>query len=76
MDRPTEDEVQAVLPLVRHALDVAFIASVGGKANAVVLCAAWQVALIEKAAELAKKTFATSRNDFARAAIEFYQDDS
>jgi hypothetical protein len=84
--RITSEQVQKLLPSVRTYLDDAVKRMVAanypewgdwGSSNADVppeFHAAWQIALIEKAAELAKRTFKTSQAHFARAAYELYDD--
>lgn len=75
MKTVTEAEVRDVLPMIRSSLDTLVDTSVALGIDMNIVNAAWQIALMEKAAELAKKTFATSRVDFALAAKELYDDD-
>lgn len=78
----TEDEVREVMPKVRFAVDLVVnytikdMAECSPEIDIAVVHAAFQVALMEKSAELAKLTFATSRVDFAQAAKELYKDDT
>lgn len=78
MKTVTEAEVEMMLPMVRKALDLAIddtlMVMPGDDRDTV--RAAFQVAMIEKAAALAKLTFATSRADFVKAARELYNDDT
>jgi hypothetical protein len=78
MKTVTEDEVAIVLPIVRKALDLAIDETlmVMPREDRETVYAAFQVAMIEKASELAKAQFATSRVDFALAARELYKDDT
>ena len=74
----TETQVREFLPAIRVALDDALVAMLKDIPDNQIhaLYAAWQLAMIERAAELAKATFATSRVDFALAAKELYSNDT
>lgn len=81
MKTVTEAEVLVVVPAARAAIDdairnVATIENAIRPTDIMTIYAAFQVAMIEKASELAKLTFATSRVDFAKAAHELYNDDT
>jgi hypothetical protein len=77
MKTVTEAEVRIALPSVHTAIELAIdnVLDLIADEHKPVYYAAFQIALIEKAAEFAKKTFATSRVDFALAAKELYEDD-
>jgi hypothetical protein len=77
MKTVTEAEVAVVLPAAKAALidaidNVTTIENAIRPTDTMVIYAAFQIAMIEKAAELARLTFATSRVDFVTAASELY----
>ena len=76
--RVTEEEVAKVIVIARTALDAAIdsvVTRLWETTPAIVVHAAFQAAMLEKAGELAKLSFHTSRVDYAAAAGVFYEDD-
>lgn len=81
MNTVTEADVRELLPACRAAIENAIenvitIENLIRPTDHRTIYAAFQVAMIEKASELARLTFATSRVDFAQAARVLYKDDT